>query len=95
LESHWNIIEILDQSPDKNFQVLPKSEELFGGVMLAIYPNFQDTKQQIGNFIDRVYQYKRIHSSLGYLTPVEYEQNWWVNHRKEDSPLDSSILCPV
>lgn len=68
-----------------------KEEEVY----LSEYIDFQDAKQQIGYFIDRVYQYKRIHSSLGYLTPVEFEQDWWFNHRKKDSPLDSSILCPV
>jgi len=68
-----------------------KEEEVY----LSEYIDFQDAKQQIGYFIDRVYQYKRIHSSLGYLTPVEFEQNWWSNYRKEDSPLDSSIVCSV
>jgi putative transposase len=42
-------------------------------VDLAEYSDFADAKSQIGRFIEDVYQHKRIHSSLGYLTPVEYE----------------------
>jgi transposase InsO family protein len=42
-------------------------------VELADYSDFADAKDQIGRFIEDVYQHKRIHSSLGYLTPVEYE----------------------
>jgi len=34
------------------------------------------TGYQIGRFIEDVYMCKRIHSSLGYLTPVEYELQW-------------------
>jgi len=45
-------------------------------VDLSEYENYQDAYSQIGSFIEDVYMYKRIHSSLGYLTPVEYEFQW-------------------
>ena len=45
-------------------------------VDLSEYINYNDAYQQIGRFLDEVYQRKRIHSSLGYLTPVEFEMQW-------------------
>lgn len=45
-------------------------------VDLAEYNDFTDAYQQIGRFIEDVYMTKRIHSALGYLTPVEFEAAW-------------------
>ena len=47
-------------------------------VDLSEYLNYQDAYHQIGHFLEHVYMRKRIHSSLGYLTPVEFESNWTV-----------------
>jgi putative transposase len=35
-----------------------------------------DTLRQLGRFLDDVYNTKRIHSSLGYRTPSEFERHW-------------------
>jgi putative transposase len=40
------------------------------------YQNFADAKTNIGRFLDELYMKKRIHSSLGYLTPVEFTANY-------------------
>ena len=45
-------------------------------VDLSDYQNFAEAKSQIGHFIDAVYNVKRIHSSLGYFTPKEFEEQW-------------------
>jgi putative transposase len=42
-------------------------------VALTEYRDFADAYAQIGRFLDDVYQRKRIHSALGYLTPMEFE----------------------
>lgn len=42
-------------------------------VDLSDYQDFTDAYHQIGVFIQGVYMTKRIHSSLGYLTPSEFE----------------------
>ena len=45
-------------------------------VDLTEYRDFPDARSQIGHFIETVYNHKRIHSALGYLTPVEFELAW-------------------
>ncbi|MGH2538364.1 MAG: IS3 family transposase, partial [Candidatus Promineifilaceae bacterium] len=45
-------------------------------VNLTEYRDYQDAYRQLGRFLDDVYNHKRIHSSLGYLTPAEFESQW-------------------
>ena len=45
-------------------------------VDLSEYIDFADVYRQIGRFLEDVYNTKRIHSALGYLTPVEFEATW-------------------
>lgn len=49
-------------------------------VDLSEYNDFADAYQQIGRFLEDVYNTKRIHSALGYLTPVEFEAVWKMTH---------------
>jgi transposase InsO family protein len=55
-------------------------------VDLSEYLDFQDARNQIGCFIEDVYMKKRIHSSLGYLTPAEFETDWQLSQLVEVSP---------
>lgn len=45
-------------------------------VDLSEYQDYGDAYGQVGRFLEEVYMHKRIHSSLGYLTPVEFESQW-------------------
>lgn len=45
-------------------------------VELSEYTDFHDAYGSLGRFLDEVYTRKRIHSVLGYLTPVEFEAQW-------------------
>jgi len=52
-------------------------------VDLSDYHDYSDAYRQIRRFIEEVYNTKRIHSALGYLTPVEFENHWNQNQRPE------------
>jgi transposase InsO family protein len=56
-------------------------------VDLSDYGDLVDARRQIGCFIDAVYNVKRIHSSLGYLTPQEFEELW----RAQRSPPTTTV----
>jgi transposase InsO family protein len=45
-------------------------------VDLSDYEDYHHAYQQIGRFLDDVYMHKRVHSSLNYLTPAEFEAQW-------------------
>lgn len=55
-------------------------------VDLSEYRDFADAQRQIGRFIEDVYNTKRIHSSLGYLTPMEFEAAWRQSLEREGTP---------
>ena len=47
-----------------------KEEEVY----LNDYEDIHEVRVRIGHFIEQVYHQKRPHSALGYLTPIEFEQ---------------------
>lgn len=58
-----------DNAKAESFIKTIKTEE----VSINEYETFFEATQNIGHFIDVVYNQKRLHSSLGYTTPVEFE----------------------
>jgi putative transposase len=64
-----------DNAKAESFFKTLKREEVY----LNHYETFTDAEGQIGQFIDDVYNQKRLHSSLGYLPPVEYESLYTAN----------------
>ena len=64
-------------------------------VDLSEYENYHDAYHQIERFLEDVYMFKRIHSSLGYLTPVEFEREWMTRRAMEVSTQESLISCLI
>ena len=56
-----------------------KEEEVY----LNDYRDLREAQENLGYFIEAVYQTKRIHSALGYLTPSEFEAQWRAQRRQE------------
>jgi transposase InsO family protein len=42
------------------------------------YQDFADALRHVSPFL--IYNVKRIHSAIGYLTPVEFEEQWRQSH---------------
>jgi putative transposase len=74
-----------------------KEEEVY----LNEYTDLDDARKQIRRFIENVYQKKRIHSSLGYLTPAEFEAEWKARvmteqkSRRQNQPRIASAAAVV
>jgi putative transposase len=47
-----------------------KEEEVRG----TQYRNLEEARSCIGEFLEQVYNRRRLHSALGYMTPEEFEQ---------------------
>jgi len=60
-----------DNAACESFMKTLKQEEVYRNE----YLDFQDACSSIGEFLERVYNQQRLHSALGYLPPVEFEQN--------------------
>ena len=78
-----------DNARAERFMRTLKEEEVHG----AAYLNLEDARKRIGRFIEEVYNRKRLHSALRYLTPEEFEQH--SQARGSDGADGSGNLLPV
>jgi putative transposase len=61
----------------------------YNEVYLNHYETYTDVIERIPEFIEEVYNKKRLHSALGYLTPVSFENN--INRQKTVTDLNREI----
>ncbi|MFN0193200.1 MAG: IS3 family transposase [Aestuariivirga sp.] len=61
-----------DNAKAESFMKTLKKEE----VGMQTYRTLEDARSSIGCFLETTYNTKRLHSSLGYLPPVEFETNF-------------------
>jgi len=72
-----------DNARAERFMRTLKEEEVYE----KTYRNLQDARRRIGQFIEEVYNRKRLHSALRYLTPEEFEQR---GHARGSDGADGS-----
>lgn len=58
-----------DNAACESFMKTLKQEEVYRNE----YRDFREARASIGEFLDRVYNQKRLHSALGYVPPAEFE----------------------
>ena len=69
----------------ESFFATLKREEVY----LHEYRTFAEAEVNLERFLDAVYNHKRLHSSLGYRPPSEYEA-WWDAERNDERFLEGT-----
>ncbi len=64
-----------DNAKAESFFKTLKREEVY----LKDYQTFAEAEANLGHFIEAVYNVKRLHSSLGYLPPIEFEAAYFLS----------------
>lgn len=72
-----------DNAKAESFFKTLKHEEVY----LNDYRTFAEAEANIGRFIDDVYNTKRLHSSLGYVPPTEFEAAYFHSDQELTLPL--------
>ena len=62
-----------DNASCESFMKTLKCEEVYR----SEYRNLAEARTRIGEFLEQVYNQKRLHSSLGYCPPAEFERRPW------------------
>ena len=47
------------------------------------YRDLREAHSSIHQFLDKIYNRKRLHSALGYMPPAEFERNLFAQHNKD------------
>ncbi len=76
-----------DNAQAESFLKTLKAEEVY----LREYRSFEQVNQRVEQFIEEVYNRKRLHSALGYQSPEQFEQTLT---NPQDNLNTSSQFCP-
>jgi putative transposase len=68
-----------DNAAVESFMKTLKSEEVY----LWEYRSLADVQKRLPHFIEQVYNRKRLHSSLGYKPPDEFEEQFLLHHNSQ------------
>src|SRR3989339_57921 len=76
-----------DNATAESFMKTLKTEEVY----LWEYQTLADVERRLPYFIEQVYNQKRLHSSLGYLPPVEFEELFLKTHKPCPTALTGTV----
>ena len=76
-----------DNATAESFMKTLKTEEVY----LWEYRTLADVQLRLPYFIEQVYNHKRLHSSLGYLPPVEFEELFLKTHKPCPAALAQAV----
>lgn len=74
----------------ESFFATLKREEVY----LHDYQSFAEAEANLERFLDEVYNHKRLHSSLGYCPPSEFEARW-ATERRNDDVWENNATLPL
>ena len=77
-----------DNAQAESFMKTLKVEEVY----VSEYRTFAEVKERIGKFIELIYNQERLHSALGYVSPLEFEEA--INSTQRHFAV-SAPPCPV
>ena len=77
-----------DNAQAESFLKTLKAEEVY----LREYRSFEQVNERVEQFIEEVYNRKRLHSALGYQSPEQFEETFT---HPQDKLNASSQLCPA
>ena len=78
-----------DNATMESFFKTLKHEEVY----LFEYENLSDVQSRLPYFIEQVYNLKRLHSSIGYLSPVKYEA--LIQQQNKEESRQPILTCSV
>jgi transposase InsO family protein len=79
-----------DNATMESFFKTLKYEEVY----LCEYETYEDVIERIPYFIEGVYNQKRLHSGIGYLTPEEFER-WLLNQQTSEASRQALLTSSV